>query len=148
MGVLHLFIFIVIIEGNLNLVPQNVCLLDMLQLKKDINVLNQFHTMDITFFELIPYFTCHFQGENQNKDSVFYDFFQTEDLQNDHSPTLIIQPDNPSLIIPTESGSNVLDIENTSLPAMSSHDVHDPTTPNKGEIRKTTAALIPFDIVY
>ena len=31
---------------------------------------------------------------------------------------------------------------------MSSHDVHDPTTPNKGEIRKTTAALIPFDIVY
>ena len=31
---------------------------------------------------------------------------------------------------------------------MSSHDVHGPTTPNKGEIRKITAALIPIDIVY
>ena len=60
---------------------------------------------------------------------------------------MIIQPNNPSFIIPKESGSSVLDIENTSLSAMPSHDVHDPTTPNKGEIRKTTAALIPFDIV-
>ena len=32
----------IIIEGNLNLVPQNACSLDMLQLKKDINVLNPF----------------------------------------------------------------------------------------------------------
>ena len=31
---------------------------------------------------------------------------------------------------------------------MPSHDVHDSITPNKGEIRKTTATLIPFDIVY
>ena len=90
----------------------------------------------------------HFQLGNQNKDSVFYDFFQAEDLQNDPSPTLIIQPDNLSFIIPRESGSSVLDTENTSLPAMPSRDVHDPTTPNKGEIKKTTASLIPFDIVY
>ena len=107
-----------------------------------------FVTMDVTFFELIPYFMSHFQGGNQNKDSVFYHFVQTEDLKNDLSPTLIIQPDNPSFIIPRESGSSVLDTENTSLPLMPSHDVHDPTTPNKGEIRKTTVALIPFDIVY
>ena len=97
---------------------------------------------------MIPYFTCHFQGGNQNKDSVFYDFFQIENLQNDPSPTLITQPDNPSFIIPRESGSSVLDTENTSLRAMLSHDVHDPTTPNKGEIKKTTPTLIPFDIVY
>ena len=92
-----------------------------------------------------------FSRGNQNKDSVFYDFFQriqTKDLQNDPSPTLIIQPNNPSFIIPKESVSSVLDTENTSLPAMPSRDVHDPTTPNKGEIRKTTIALIPFDIVY
>ena len=45
-----------------------------------------FVTMDVTFFELIPYFTSHFQEGNQNKYSVFfYDFFQIEDLQNDHS---------------------------------------------------------------
>ena len=61
---------------------------------------------------------------------------------------MIIQLDNPSFIIPRESGSSVLDTENTSLPAMPSHDVHDPTTPKIGEIRKTTAALIPFDIFY
>ena len=66
-----------------------------------------FVTMDVTFFELIPYFTGHFQGGNQNKDLVFYDFFQTEYLQNDPSPTLIIQPDNPSFIITKESGSSV-----------------------------------------
>ena len=104
--------------------------------------------MDVTFFELIRYFMSHFQGGNQNKDSIFYDFFHIEDLKDDPSPTLIIQPNNPSFIIPRESGSRVLDTENTSLPAMPSHDVHDPTTPNKGEIRKTTAALIQFDIVY
>ena len=92
--------------------------------------------MDVTFFELIPYFTCHFQGRNQNKDSVFDDFFQTEDLQNNHSPTLIIQPKNPSFIIPSESGSSVLDTKNASLPAMSSQDVHDPITPNAGETSK------------
>ena len=131
-----MFISIVTIEGNLNLVPKNVCLLDMLQLKKDINVLNPFQRKCLLSWML-------------NKDSVFYDFFQTEDLQNDHSPTLIIiQPDNPSFIIPRESGSSVLATENSSLPAMPSHDVHDRTTPNKGEIRKTTTTLIPFDIVY
>ena len=97
-------------------------------------------TMDIYFL--------HFRKGNQNIDSFFYDFFQTKDLQNDPSPTLIIQPDNPIFIIPRESGLSVLDTENTSLPTMPSHDVHDPITSNKGEIRKTTAALIPFDIVY
>ena len=54
--------------------------------------------------------------------------------------TILPQPDNPSFIIPGESGSSVA--------AMPSHDVHDPTTPNEGEIRKTMAALIPLDIVY
>ena len=99
-----------------------------------------FVTMDVTFFESIPYFMSHFQGGNQNKDFVFYDFFSKLKIyKNDPSLTLIIQLDNLSFIIPMESGSSVLDTENTSLPAMPSHDVHDPTTPNKGEIKKTTA---------
>ena len=83
---------------------------------------------------------------DQNKDSFFYDFFQTEDLQNDPSPTLIIQPKNPSFIIPSESGSSVLVTENVDLPTMPSHDVHDPITPNARETSKKT--LVPFDIVY
>ena len=59
-------------------------------------------------------------------------FFQPKYLQNDPSPTFIIKPNNPSFIIPRESGSSVLDTEYIS-PAMPSHDVHDLTTPNKGK---------------
>ena len=76
-----------------------------------------FVTMDVTFFELHPYFTPHLQGGNQNKYlAVFHDFFQTEDLQNDPSPTSIIQPENPSFIRPGESELSFLDTEKAGLP--------------------------------
>ena len=120
--------------------------------QKDINVLSPFQRKCllpwILHFLIDSLFHTSFSRENQNKDSVFYDFFQTEDLQSDPSLTLIIHPENPSFIIPSESRSSVLDTENTGLPTMSSHDVHDPITPNIGETRKKTATLVPFDIVY
>ena len=47
---------------------------------------------------------------------MFHDFFQTEDSQNDPSPTLIIQPENPRFIIPGESESSFLDTEKAGLP--------------------------------
>jgi hypothetical protein len=104
-----------------------------------------FVTMDVTFFELHPYFTPHLQGGNQNKDSaVFHDLFQIEDSQNYPSPTLIIQPENPRFIIPSESG--FLDIEKAGPPTVPSHDV--PITTNEGATGKKTTALVPFDIVY
>ena len=106
-----------------------------------------FVTMDVTFFELHPYCTPHLQGGNQNKDSaIFHDLFQIEDLQNDPSPTLIIQHENPSFIIPGESESSFLDTEKAGPPIVPSHDV--PIMTNKGETGKKTTALVPFDIVY
>ena len=63
---------------------------------------------------------------------MFHDFFQTEDSQNDPSPTLIIQPENPSFIIPGESESSFLDTEKAGLPT---------------ETEKNRA-LVPFDIVH
>jgi hypothetical protein len=52
-------------------------------------------------------------------------------LQNDPSPTLIIQPENPSLIIPSESELSFLNTEKAGPPTVPSHDV-----PNEGETGK------------
>jgi hypothetical protein len=106
-----------------------------------------FVIIDVTFFELHPYFTPHLQGGNQNKDSVvFHDLFQIEDSQNDPSPTLIIQLENPSFIIPGESESSFLDTGKAGPPIVPSHDI--PITTNEGESGKKTTALVLVDIVY
>jgi hypothetical protein len=134
----------------LNPEPQNVCLLVMLPLKRGINVLNPFPKKCLLpwmllFLNYIPISRLIFRGGNQNKDSaVFHDLFQIEDSQNDPSPTLIIQPENPSFIIPSESG--FLDIEKAGPPTVPTHDV--PITTNEGATGKKTTALVPFDIVY
>jgi hypothetical protein len=70
-------------------------------------------------------------GEPKKDLAVFHDLFQIEDSQNDPSPTLIIQPENTSFIIPRESDSSFLDTEKAGPPTMPSHDVHDPITTNK-----------------
>ena len=72
MGVPFLFTFMITIEENLNLELENVCMLVMLPIKRDTNVLTQFLkkmfvTMDVTFFELTPVFTIDFQERRKKK---------------------------------------------------------------------------------
>jgi hypothetical protein len=88
-------------------------------------------------------------GKPKKDSAVFHDLFQIEDSQNDPSPTLIIQPENPSFIIPGESDSSFLDTKKAGPPTVPSDDVHDPITTNKEkEEKKKNTALVPFDIVY
>ena len=62
MGVPLLFTFMITTEENLKLELENVCLLVMLPVRKDTNVLTQFLrkmvvTVDATFIKLTPIFT-------------------------------------------------------------------------------------------
>jgi hypothetical protein len=68
LGCTTLFIFIVIIEENLNPEPQNVCLLVMLPPKRAINVLNPFPKKCLLpwmllFLNYIPISRLIFRGE-------------------------------------------------------------------------------------
>ena len=72
MGVPLLFTFMITTEENLKLELENVCLLVMLPVRKDTNVLTQFLrkmvvTVDATFSKLTPIFITDLWGGGKMK---------------------------------------------------------------------------------
>lgn len=107
-----------------------------------------FVTMDVTFFELNPYFPPHLQRETKIKIRVFAIFSKLYIHQMILPQPWLFKLENPIFIIWSESGSSILDTETASLPTVPLYDVHDSIMTNKGETVKKVAALVPFDIVY
>ena len=68
----------------------------MLPIKKDTNVLTQFLkkmfvTMDVTFFELTPFFTTDLHEGRKNEDSDQLEYFQLKQSPIVYSPTPLVQ---------------------------------------------------------
>lgn len=91
-------------EANLNPKLKNVCLLDMPQLKRDINVLTSFQekklfiTMDIIFFTQRHFLLLVFGGRKM-EDSEQY--FQHDEPS---SPTSVDQIESTNIIVPNMGG--------------------------------------------
>ena len=89
-----------------------------------------FVTVDVTFFELTPFFTIDLQERRKNEDSNQLEYFQLEDSPIVYSPTPLVQFESPNIIVPDLSESSSLNNENAYPSLVLSHKDHDSNITN------------------